>query len=88
MGMMGGMMPMMGMGGMGMMPMMKDPETMMIVREHYMKCQRELMEKLSKKKSGYMTQMMLMMLAQNPQALKEALKNNPELKKKLKEALE
>ncbi|WP_457601653.1 hypothetical protein [Hydrogenivirga sp.] len=88
-GMMGmggmGMMPMMGMGGMGMMGMMQDPETMKIVREHMMKCRKELMQKLAKRPT--MAERMLHMMTMHPEAFKEALKKNPELKKKLKEML-
>ncbi len=82
---MGGMMPMMGMGGMGMMGMMQDPETMKIVQEHMMKCRKELMQKLAKRPS--MAERMLHMMTMHPEAFKEAIKKNPELKKKLKELL-
>ena len=82
---MGGMMPgMMGMGGMGMMGMMQDPETMKIVQEHMMKCRKELMQKIAKR-HNVMAEKMLRMMTMHPEAFKEALKKNPELKKKLKE---
>ncbi len=82
---MGGMMPgMMGMGGMGMMGMMQDPETMKIVQEHMMKCRKELMQKLAKR-HNVMAERMLRMMTMHPEAFKEALRKNPELKKKLKE---
>ncbi len=77
---MGGMMPMMGMG------MMMDPETMKIVREHMMKCRKELMQKLSKR-HDLMAERMLRMMTMHPESFKKALKKNPELKKKLKEML-
>ena len=83
---MGGIMPMMGMGGMGMMGMMQDPETMRIVQQHMMKCRKELMQKLAKRLS--MAERMLHMMTMHPEAFKEAIKKNPELKKKLKELLE
>ena len=84
MGCMGcGMMSMMGMGGMGMMGMMQDPEAMKIVQEHMMKCRKELMQKLAQRPS--MAERMLRMMTMHPQAFKEALNKNPELKKKLKE---
>ena len=83
---MGGIMPMMGMGGMGMMGMMQDPETMRIVQQHMMKCRKELMQKLAKRPS--MAERMLHMMTMHPEAFKEAIKKNPELKKKLKELLE
>jgi len=83
---MGGMMPMMGMGGMGMMGMMQDPETMKMVREHMMKCRKELMQKLAKR-SDMMAERMLHMMTMHPESFKKALKKNPELKKKLKEML-
>ena len=88
MGCMGcGMMRMMGMGGMmPMMGMMQDPETMKIVQEHMMKCRKELMQKLAKK-HNMMAERMLYMMTMHPDAFKEALKKNPELKKKLKELL-
>lgn len=81
---------MMGMGGMGMMPMMgmgmmQDPETMKIVREHMMKCRKELMQKLAKRPST--AERMLRMMTMHPEAFREALKKNPELKNKLKELL-
>ncbi len=82
---MGGMMPMMGMGGMGMMGMMQDPETMKIIQQHMMKCRKELMQKLAKRPS--MAERMLRMMTMHPEAFKEAIKKNPELKKKLKEML-
>ena len=84
---MGGMMPgMMGMGGMGMMGMMQDPETMKLVQEHMMKCRKELMQKLAKR-HNVMAERMLRMMTMHPDAFKEAIKKNPELKKKLKELL-
>ncbi len=90
--MMGGMMGQQG-GMMGqpqmfmpMMGMMQDPETMKIVQEHMMKCRKELMQKLAKK-HNMMAERMLYMMTMHPDAFKEALKKNPELKKKLKELL-
>jgi len=80
------MMPMMGMGGMGMMGMMQDPETMRIVRKHMMKCRKELMQKLAKRPTA-MAERMLRMMAMHPEAFKEALEKNPELKEKLRELL-
>lgn len=80
---MGGMMPMMGMGGMG---MMMDPETTKIVREHMMKCRKELMSKLAKR-HDLMAERMLRMMTMHPESFKKALKKNPELKKKLQEML-
>jgi hypothetical protein len=81
MGMSGGMM---GMGGMG---MMQDPEIMKIIQEHRMKCRKELMKKLAKRGSSSMAERMLRMMTMHPEAFKEALRKNPQLKKKLEELL-
>ncbi len=87
MGCMGcGMMQMMGMGMMPMMGMMMDPETMKVMQEHMIKCRKELMEKLAKKHS-LMAERMIRMMVMHPEAFKEAIKKNPELKKKLEELL-
>ncbi len=81
--MMGGMM---GMGGMGMMGMMmQDPETMKIIREHRRKCMRELMKKLAKRTPA--VERMMHMMLMHPEAVREVLRKNPELKKKMKELL-
>ena len=63
-----------------------DPETMKIVREHMMKCRKELMQKLSKR-HDLMAERMLRMMTMHPESFKQVLKRNPELKRKLKEML-
>lgn len=51
-----------------------------------LKCRKELMQKLSKR-SNVMAERMLHMMTMHPEAFREALEKNPELKKKLKEVL-
>ncbi|GAB6065893.1 hypothetical protein JCM9492_09850 [Aquifex pyrophilus] len=68
--------------------MMQDPEVRRIMREHMMKCRRELMEKLAKLRAEKFANMMLQMIEMHPEAFKKALKENPELRKKMKELLE
>jgi hypothetical protein len=77
------MMPMM-MGGMGMM-MMHDPEVMKIIREHQMQCRRELMKKLASRPT--FIEKVIHIMIMNPEAVRETLKKNPELKEKIQELL-
>jgi len=73
-------------GHMGMMMfMMQDPEIRKIVREHRKKCMRELMEKLTATPS--VQKRLINMMLSNPEAVREVLKNNPELKRRLEELL-
>jgi hypothetical protein len=101
-GMMGGMMPMMGMmgmGGMGMMggmgqmgptgmlrhQIMSDPKLRKLIEDHQKKCKQELIKKLSQHPS--FIEKLVNVIAMHPEAVREALKRNPELRNKLKEIL-
>jgi len=75
--------PMMGMGGM---MMMHDPETQKIIKEHMIKCRKELMKKLAARPSTM--ERMLHMMIMHPESFKEVIKKNPELRDKLRELLE
>jgi hypothetical protein len=75
-----------GHGSMGMMMMMmQDPELRKIIMEHRRKCMRELMEKISARPS--FQERLIRMLLKHPDAAKQVLEENPDLKKGLEELL-
>ncbi len=78
------MMPMM-MGGMGYTGLMQDPEIMNIIREHQMECKRELMKKLAARPK--FIEKMISIMLMYPEAVKETLRENPELKRRMEELL-
>ncbi|RLJ70324.1 hypothetical protein BCF55_0592 [Hydrogenivirga caldilitoris] len=65
-----------------MMPMMmQDQEMRKLMMEHMQKCREQMMN------DPRVHERMLHMLTMHPEAFKEAIKKNPELKKKLQELL-